>query len=85
MPVLTLDDYQERLRKVARLKSKADRVQGALDETYSSLKSRFGYSSLKEAKAALNKLLDEEIKAARAYAKAVERFDAEFGEVLKDA
>jgi len=82
--MVTLDNYQELLRKVERLRAKHDQAVGAKKEILKRLKKEFGVSSLKEAIVKLEKLKDEEIEAARRYEHAKSKFETKWRKQLKE-
>lgn len=81
--MLMLDDYQELLRKVERLKRSRDRAQGELDQLMKRLRSKVKCTTLKEAELKLNKMEKQERNLAREYTAAKKDFLKKHRKALK--
>jgi uncharacterized protein with ATP-grasp and redox domains len=81
---LALDDYQELLRKLDRLKRRRDQAKGALNEILKRLKKEFGCNTIQEAEAKLEELLTKEIETHKRYVKVKTRFEKKYAKVLKE-
>jgi len=73
--VINIDDLERIKREVERKQQEKDRAEGALNEILSRLKKEYGVSSLKEAKALLKKLEQEEVEEAEKFQKAKKEFE----------
>ena len=73
--MINIDDLERIKREVERKQQEKDRAEGALNEILSRLKKEYGVSSLKEAKALLKKLEQEEVEEAEKFQKAKKEFE----------
>lgn len=73
--MITIDDLEELKRKVFNKQQEKDRADGALSQVMSRIKSEFGVSTIKEAKALLVELEEKERKESIAYTKAKREFE----------
>jgi hypothetical protein len=80
--VLILDDLPILLRKVEDLKEQKNQAKGARDQLLKRLKKEFGVSTLKEAKALLEKAKDKELAVAKEYTEVKKRFLKKWRKVL---
>ena len=81
---LTLDDYQELMRKLNRLERRRAEAKGAHDQVMKKLKQDFGVTSLKQAKRKLEEMIDQQLAIHRKYAKAKSAFEKKHAKVLKE-
>jgi predicted nuclease with TOPRIM domain len=79
-----LNKYLEIKKKVEIAQQKADKAEGALEQTMLQLKKEFGCTSLKDAKEKLAELEKEKSKLEKQFAKAVEEFETEFSDKLNE-
>lgn len=81
---IDLEEYSALKRKAEKLRSQADRAQGALEHHMKRLRDEFDCNSIEEAEEALEELKKEEEKIAEKYGKALEKFKKEWGDKLKN-
>ncbi len=59
---MTIDEFNEIKRELAKAKAKKERLMGALDQIQGQLKSEFGVTSIEAAEAKLKELTEEQAK-----------------------
>jgi hypothetical protein len=82
---ISLDDYQNLVKKVDELKAAKERAKGALDALLDRMKREWGCASAEEAGKLLKKFEREERLAYEQYVEAKKRFLAEWGVTLKES
>jgi hypothetical protein len=80
--MIMLDDLEEVKRRVTELQRATDEARGAYASLKRQLASKFGCESVKEAEELLTKKQGQESAMASKYAKALQSFKTEFGEML---
>ena len=82
--VLALDDYQELLRKLDRLKRRRDEAKGAYRQLLHRLKKEFGCNSLKEAERKLTEMHRRLVEHHKRYVRVKTEFEKKHAKVLKE-
>lgn len=82
--MIDLQKYQRLKERVDELRREKDRASGVVSTIKDTLREEFGVSTLKEAKAKLQELKEEQTEAEAEYETRLKAFEKEFGEVLNE-
>lgn len=79
---IVLDDLPNLMRKLEKLKTETDKAQGRYDQIMEEIRTKFGCSTLTEAKGLLEQLMTEQLEALKEYNEQYRKVMKKWGHLL---